>query len=341
MHIPASAKKREERLQAYYYKYLLSFDLLQVEERQALAAKAAELQKLRRDQDVAGAGSSDKEGFGFENGRAHTLSSFAKFADEFKRGWFKHKVADHLNVTPSEIEREYWRILEAGDEHVSVLYGSDVDSTVHGSGFATDMSDPYSRFGWNLNVLPGLPESLLRRMTDGISGISLPWLYVGMVFGTFCWHVEDNFLYSINYMHFGEGKRWYGVPSCHAELFEETFREEMPGEFQKNPRLLHDIVTMVGLSRGVFVAVRCSLPTAHCSLFANDAAQLSPEKLAAKGVRVCSTVQEPGQFVVTFPRVRPCPPLPPSARGTAASTLPSSATRACPRTNNAGVPLLC
>jgi len=76
------------------------------------------------------------------------------------------------------------------------------------SGFSTNMKDPYSHFGWNLNVLPGLPESLLRRMTDGISGISLPWLYVGMAFGTFCWHVEDNFLYSINYMHFGDGKRW-------------------------------------------------------------------------------------------------------------------------------------
>jgi len=37
----------------------------------------------------------------------------------------------------------------------------------------------------------------------------------------------------------------YGVPAEHAELFEQCFREEMPEEFAKNPRLLHDIVTMV------------------------------------------------------------------------------------------------
>lgn len=37
----------------------------------------------------------------------------------------------------------------------------------------------------------------------------MPWLYIGMVFSSFCWHVEDNYLYSINYMHFGANKTWY------------------------------------------------------------------------------------------------------------------------------------
>jgi len=143
LHIPAAARKREERLQAYYYKYLLSFDLLQVEERQALAEKAAKLReeetrtdaKNETDGDLGAAATTDnteKDGFGFENGRTHTLSSFAKFADEFKRGWFRGKVSNPKHVKPSDVEREYWRILESGDEHVSVLYGSDVDSTVHG-----------------------------------------------------------------------------------------------------------------------------------------------------------------------------------------------------------------
>ena len=92
------------------------------------------------------------------------------------------------------------------------------------------------------NVVPTHPLPLLLPS----QGISVPWLYVGMIFATFCWHVEDNYLYSINYMHFGAGKRWYGVPSSDAGKLEEVFRRCLPEEFERNPKLLHDIVTQVG-----------------------------------------------------------------------------------------------
>lgn len=133
-------------------------------------------------------------------------------------------------------------------------------------------ANPYSKFGWNLNVLPGLEGSILKHVS-GISGISMPWLYVGMLFSTFCWHNEDNYLYSINYHHHGAPKLWYGVPGRSAPQVEASFRRQMPDEFRKRPLLMHDLVTMV-----------------------------SPAKLAEDGVPVCSTVQEAGHFVITFPR---------------------------------------
>ncbi|EDQ87085.1 uncharacterized protein MONBRDRAFT_33502 [Monosiga brevicollis MX1] len=233
--VPLLAAHDPVRLQAIYYKYLVTFALLSEEER-------ANLMSAARDEPA-----DTNDDFGFGYGQQYSLGGFRRVADSFKAAWYP----DH-DPTPAEIERDYWRIVE-GQRHVSVLYGSDIDVTTHGSGFPTAFDEPYSKFGWNLNVLPGLPESVLKH-ADGIS-------------------VEDNYLYSINYMHFGAGKRWYGCPSSHARQFEASFRRRLPNAFAHNPHLLHDIVT-----------------------------QLSPGKLAEDGVLITTCVQEPRDFIVTFPQ---------------------------------------
>lgn len=64
----------------------------------------------------------------------------------------------------------------------------------------------------NLNNLSQAKDSLFQiitNKTDSISGISSPWMYVGMLFASFCWHVEDLYMYSFNYMHKGNAKTWY------------------------------------------------------------------------------------------------------------------------------------
>lgn len=103
--------------------------------------------------------------------------------------------------------------------------------------------------------------------------MTIPWLYVGMCFSTFCWHNEDHYTYSANYQHFGATKTWYGIPAEDAAKFEDAMREAVPELFETQPDLLFQLVTL-----------------------------LTPEQLKKAGVRVYALDQRAGQFVITFPQ---------------------------------------
>lgn len=78
-----------------------------------------------------------------------------------------------------------------------------------------------------------------------MSGIEIPWMYVGMKNSTFCWHYEDLMLYSINYNHWGKPKLWYGVPGSEREKFERAAKAKIAMLFKEDPNILMDIVTMI------------------------------------------------------------------------------------------------
>lgn len=74
---------------------------------------------------------------------------------------------------------------------MQVYYGADLEKGIPGIGFSkgkgkSDMGQ-YINCGWNLNTLPRLPGSVLSFETRDLSGILVPWLYVGMCFSSFCW----------------------------------------------------------------------------------------------------------------------------------------------------------
>ena len=179
------------------------------------------------------------------------------------------------------------------------MYGADLDTSRLGSGFPTGSADSslpdgqqtadgeqlaedgqpqaqYADSPWNLNNLPRLEGSLLRHLEDNIAGVTLPWMYMGMMFSSFCWHIEDHMFYSsesipgsapgsvsgrasleskgrvvtalcsaVNYHHWGAPKRWYSVPSSAAEGFEAAFRMALPELFEKQPDVLFHLVTML------------------------------------------------------------------------------------------------
>lgn len=220
--------------------------------------------------------------FGFEEGEVYSLKQFQERASRFKEKHFANKMVfdpilnDKRPVSEDDVEREFWRLVESITETVEVEYGADIHSTTHGSGFTTiekQPRDPYSTDPWNLNVLPLYGESLFKHIKTDISGMTVPWLYVGMVFSTFCWHNEDHYAYSANFQHLGATKTWYGVPGEDAEKFENAMREAVPELFEAQPDLLFQLVTL-----------------------------MPPEKLKKAGVRVYALDQRAGQFVITFPQ---------------------------------------
>lgn len=220
--------------------------------------------------------------FGFEEGGLYSLKQFQQKANDFKQGYFERKMPYdnalkcHRPVTEEDVETEFWRLVADLEETVEVEYGADIHCTTHGSGFPTLEKHPnnaYATDPWNLNVLPFHSESLFRHIKSDISGMTVPWVYVGMIFSTFCWHNEDHYAYSANYQHLGATKTWYGIPGADADKFETAMREAVPELFETQPDLLFQLVTL-----------------------------LTPEQLKKAGVRVYALDQRAGQFVITFPQ---------------------------------------
>ncbi|CAI9091128.1 OLC1v1026066C1 [Oldenlandia corymbosa var. corymbosa] len=129
---------------------------------------------------------------------------------------------------------------------------------------------------WNLQVIARSPGSLTRYMPDDIPGVTSPMVYIGMLFSWFAWHVEDHELHSLNFLHMGSPKTWYSVPGDFASSFEEVIRVHAYGGSTSHVDAL--------------------------SILGEKTTLVSPELIVASGIPCCRLVQNPGEFVVTFPR---------------------------------------
>jgi len=58
----------------------------------------------------------------------------------------------------------------------------------------TEREALYARHPWNINNLPRSNGSLLRHAPGDelVTGVMVPWLYVGSALSAFCWHIEDH-----------------------------------------------------------------------------------------------------------------------------------------------------
>ncbi|XP_009588691.1 lysine-specific demethylase JMJ13-like isoform X2 [Nicotiana tomentosiformis] len=207
----------------------------------------------------------------FMSGRNYTFRDFEKMANKvFARRYYSAGC-----LPPAYLEKEFWHEIACGKTE-SVEYACDVD----GSAFSSSPNDRLGKSKWNMKGLSRLPKSVLRLLEKSIPGVTEPMLYIGMLFSMFAWHVEDHYLYSINYQHCGAAKTWYGIPGHAALDFEKVVREHV---------YTNDILSADG-EDGAFDVL-----LGKTTLF-------PPNILSEHGVPVYKAVQKPGEFIVTFPR---------------------------------------
>eukprot|EP00752_Nemacystus_decipiens_P004810 g4377.t1 len=153
--------------------------------------------------------------------------------------------------------RMFWRSLGPNTE--APIYGADTLGTL----FAPDDED-----AWNVARL----DTILQLLKANLPGITTPMLYAGMWRSMFAFHVEDVNLYSINYVHRGDPKSWYGIPPDSRQRFESLAQAFFAEEFHACKDHMRHKTTMI-----------------------------SPIQIQKAGISYYTAVQEAGEFMITFP----------------------------------------
>ncbi|TYI18047.1 hypothetical protein ES332_A07G063500v1 [Gossypium tomentosum] len=218
----------------------------------------------------------------WQSGEYYTFQEFEAKAKSFERNYLK-KYSKKGTLSALEVETLFWKATV--DKPAMVEYANDMPGSAFvplnpkkssGGGREAGEGATVGETPWNMRAVSRAKGSLLRFMKEEIPGVTSPMVYIAMLFSWFAWHVEDHDLHSLNYLHMGAGKTWYGVPRDAAVAFEEVVRlDGYGGEF--NP-----LVTFSTLGEKTTV--------------------MSPEVFLHAGIPCCRLVQNAGEFVVTFPR---------------------------------------
>ncbi|XP_034176929.2 jumonji, AT rich interactive domain 2 [Osmia lignaria lignaria] len=287
MKIPKSAQDRVTKLDDIYCKYLLPYDTLSPEERgklfdevesewikkesRALQRQNAPVTENEEDEDDD---SSDEIEECIVKGRNMPLNAFYRIARNTQRMWFgenQRSGNEAEGASADEVESAFWKHVAERKRHVCV-HAASIDSSGRGFGFSVAKNSPFARHPWNLKVLTNNAGSVLRALGP-IMGVTVPTLHVGMLFSACCWYRDPHGLPWIEYLHTGAKKIWYGIPDEHNNHFREALSKMVP-RYCKNKTIW--------------------LPS--------DTAMVPPELLVSNGVSLCQTVQEPGQFIIVFPK---------------------------------------
>lgn len=169
-------------------------------------------------------------------------------------GDFNIDISEFSAERCEELEQLYWKSLS----YAEPMYGADVLGSIFKE----------STTAWNVAHLP----NVLDLMEEKIPGVNEAYLYAGLWKASFSWHLEDQDLYSINYLHFGAPKQWYSIPQKQHQQFYALMKDI----FSEDYKQCHEF-----LRHKTFLA--------------------SPQFLAKHGIICNKIVHNQGEFMITYP----------------------------------------
>ena len=152
------------------------------------------------------------------------------------------------------LETTYWRTLT----YAEPMYGADSLGTLFPADFGP----------WNVAHLPNILDLLDAKLP----GVNDAYLYAGLWKATFSWHLEDQDLYLINYLHTGAPKQWYSIPQRQADRFYRVMCDAFPEDSRACPEFLRHKTFM-----------------------------MSPKYLERHGIDCNRIVHREGEFIITYP----------------------------------------
>lgn len=182
------------------------------------------------------------------------VTATQKAANDLLNGEFNINAAEFTTERCEELEQLYWRSLG----YAEPMYGADM----LGSLFLENTTS------WNVAQLP----NVLDLMEEKIPGVNDAYLYAGLWKASFSWHLEDQDLYSINYLHFGAPKQWYSIPQSDNAKFYALMKDVFDEDYKNCTEFLR-----------------------HKTFLA------SPQFLAKNGITCNSIVHRQGEFMITYP----------------------------------------
>ncbi|RYR67615.1 hypothetical protein Ahy_A03g014007 [Arachis hypogaea] len=171
----------------------------------------------------------------WQSGENYTFQEFEAKAKAFEKSYLKKHHLHHQGhrkgggggggsggLGPLEVETLFWKATV--DKPFSVEYANDMPGSAFSRKCREECAAALAESAWNMREISRANGSLLRFMKEEIPGVTSPMVYLAMLFSWFAWHVEDHDLHSLNYLHMGSGKTWYGVPRDAAVAFEDVVR---------------------------------------------------------------------------------------------------------------------